>query len=180
MPSKQGRGNGKHRAANQRPGAQQQPSPVQSAPAHPEPGTESQAPITAPVELQNRLEATAAVGTQTVQQERAKYALDQVQAALGNNTNAKEFRSYASGFPAMIQMNGLGQAAAFYFSQGGTYRQLYDILSNWLMQQHQPYEGRDLLVGITDQNMQDYRLAQAEALLLLDWVKRFAKAYVRD
>lgn len=180
MPSKQGRGNGKHRAANQRPGAQQQPSPVQAAPARPEPGTESQVPITAPVGRQNRLEATVAVGTQTVQQERAKYALDQVQAALCNNTNAKEFRSYASGFPAMIQMNGLGQAVAFYFSQGGTYRQLYDILSNWLMQQHQPYEGRDLLAGITNQNMQDYRLAQAEALLLLDWVKRIAKAYVRD
>lgn len=119
---------------------------------------------------------------QMLQQERAKYALEQVQAAVSNSdVNGKEFKSYAAGLPAMIQMNGLGQAAAFYFSQGKTYRKLYEILSGWLTRAGQPYAGKpDLLAGITQQDMHDYRVAQAEALLLLDWVKKFAKAYVRE
>ena len=119
---------------------------------------------------------------QMLQQERAKYALEQVQAAVHNSDfNGKEFKSYAAGLPAMIQMNGLGQAAAFYFSQGKTYRKLYEILSGWLTRADQPYAGQtDLLAGITQQDMHDYRVAQAEALLLLDWVKKFAKAYVRE
>ena len=119
---------------------------------------------------------------QMLQQERAKYALEQVQAAVRNSeVNDKEFKSYAAGLPAMIQVNGLGQAAAFYFSQGKTYRKLYEILSCWLTRAGQPYAGKtDLLEGITQQDMHDYRVAQAEALLLLDWVKKFAKAYVRE
>lgn len=118
---------------------------------------------------------------QTLQQERAKHALEQVKAALAGGVNGKELRSYAARFPAMILMNGLGQAAAFYFSQGKTYRALYQVLSSWLTRRGQPYSGKtDLLEGITQHDMQAYRLAQVEALMLLDWVKKFAKAYVRD
>ena len=124
---------------------------------------------------------TPVTAPQTLQQQRAKHALEQVQAALNGGVNRKEFKSYASNLPAMIQMNGLGQAAAFYFSQGETYRKLYDILSGWLTQADQPYAGKEhLLAGITQQDMHAYRVAQAEALLLLDWVKRFAKAYERE
>jgi CRISPR-associated protein Cmr5 len=120
-------------------------------------------------------------GAQTLQQERARYALEQVKAALDSGVNGKEFKSYAASFPAMVQMNGLGQAAAFYFSQGETYRRLYDILSGWLTKENQPYEGQEnLLAGITELDMHRYRIAQAEALLLLDWIKRFAKAFVRE
>lgn len=113
---------------------------------------------------------------QTIQQERAKYALEKVQ----KTAKSSEFLSYASAMPAMIVMNGLGQTAAFYKSQGGVYHQLYELLSNWLSQQNQPYTGKDLLVGITQCNMQSYLLAQAEALALLDWVKKFAKAYMKE
>ena len=119
---------------------------------------------------------------QTMQQQRARYALEAVQTAIADeNVNNDELKSYASGLPAMIQMNGLGQAAAFYFSQGGTHQVLYDILSRWLTCASQPYgDSDDLLAGITTQDMHSYRVAQAEALLLLDWVKKFAKAYVRE
>ncbi len=118
---------------------------------------------------------------QTLQQQRAKYALEQVKAAKQNGTNEKEYKSYASALPAMIQMNGLGQAAAFCRSQGGTYGTLYTLLSRWLTARNQPYHGNaDLLAGITDGDMQSYRLAQAEAMMLLDWVKKFAKAYMGD
>lgn len=122
---------------------------------------------------------------QTMQQERAKHALTQVEAAKESGINQKEFRSYAASFPSMIRMNGLGQAAAFYRSKGAeenakgkAYRALYELLSGWLTKESQPYAGSDLLKGITSRDMHTYRLAEAEALLLLDWVKKFAKAYM--
>jgi len=118
---------------------------------------------------------------QTMQQQRARYALQQVETARQQGVDSREYKSYASGLSAMIQMNGLGQMAAFYYSQGGTHRQLYDLLSGWLTQPGQPYAGlNDLLQGITRRNMRTYLLAQAEALALLDWVKKFAKAYMED
>lgn len=120
---------------------------------------------------------------QTIQQERAKYALEQVQAA----AKSSEFLSYASAMPAMIVMNGLGQTAAFYRSKGTeknakgkAYLELYKLLSDWLKKEGNPYEEKELLEGITQCNMQSYLLAQAEALALLDWVKKFAKAYMKE
>ncbi len=117
-----------------------------------------------------------------MQQQRAAFALREVKKALDDpQTKKKEFNSYASSLPAMILMNGLGQAAAFYFSKGGTHHRLYDILSGWLISSGQPYEGEtSLLDGITSKDMYCYRVAQAEALLFLDWVKKFAKAYTRE
>ena len=121
---------------------------------------------------------------QTIQQQRAKYALKAVQDAAGNpQITPKEFKSYASSFPAMIHMNGLGQAAAFFYSKGEKYtehRALYNILSEWLKKKNQPYAGVDLLEGITQKDMETYRLAQMEALALMDWVKKFAKAFMED
>lgn len=131
---------------------------------------------------------------QTIQQQRARYALLKVQQAAGNpNISHKEFKSYASSLPAMIHMNGLGQAAAFFKSKGNSspeHAALYTLLSNWLCSHDnnpdvqafmpaQPYTGcTNLLEGITTRDMHAYRLAQAEAQALMDWVKKFAKAFM--
>lgn len=87
----------------------------------------------------------------------------------------------------MIKMNGLGQAAAFYCSKGKdedskaqAYDTLYKTLSTWLSKPGQPYEGLDLIKGITEKEMPSYMQAQAEALMFLDWLKKFAKAYMPD
>lgn len=119
---------------------------------------------------------------QTIQQERAKFALERVlKASHDRKVNGKEYKSYAAGLPAMIHMNGLGQAAAFYKAKGGTYGELYTLLSDWLIQTGQPYAGkRDLLAGITEADMHRYRQAQAEAQALMDWVKKFASAYMQE
>jgi CRISPR-associated protein Cmr5 len=122
---------------------------------------------------------------QTMQQRRAQYALRCVKEATqnyqANKIFLKEYKSYAAALPAMIHMNGLGQAVAFYRSKGGTHQELYKLLSVWLCQEGQPFAGRtDLLAGIVDSDMHVYRLAQAEAQALMDWVKKFAKAYMAD
>jgi CRISPR-associated protein Cmr5 len=119
---------------------------------------------------------------QTLQQERAQYALKAVQAKANTlkPNEQSEYKSYAAALPAMIHMNGLGQAAAFFKSKGGRHDDLYQLLSTWLCQSRQPFQGyQDMLEGITQNDMQTYRLAQAEAQALMDWVKKFAKAYMQ-
>ena len=121
---------------------------------------------------------------QTLQQQRAAYALKRVKAFKEEAHSQKEwteYKSYASALPAMIHMNGLGQAAAFFKSKGGMHQVLYQLLSDWLCENNKPFRlYDDLLTGITQEDMQTYRLAQAEAQALMDWVKKFAKAYLRE
>lgn len=143
---------------------------------------------------------------QTIQQQRAKYALDQVNAAAKDKSIHSEYKSYASNLPAMIHMNGLGQAVAFFKSKSApnkesanknpkekAYYLLYKTLSDWLCGKFemdnrpiQPYDkyrniqDADVLTGITKEDMHTYRLAQAEAQALMDWVKKFAKAFMTE
>ncbi|MCK4494224.1 MAG: type III-B CRISPR module-associated protein Cmr5, partial [Methylococcales bacterium] len=92
---------------------------------------------------------------QTIQQQRAKFALTEVQkAAFNTRIDNKEYKSYASSLPAMIHINGLGQAAAFFKSKGGTHKDLYNLLSDWLTKSEQPYaNSRDLMDDIVNNDM---------------------------
>jgi CRISPR-associated protein Cmr5 len=128
--------------------------------------------------------STATSGDQTLSQERAGFALKGVERIKGE-AFAGKFRSYAANLPPMIQMNGFGQALAFCRSKKGqsledqAYQALYELVSEWLGREGQPYAGLgDALVGVTTGSMSSYRLAQTEALALLEWVKRFASAYI--
>ena len=119
----------------------------------------------------------------TIQQARAKFALERIQ-ALPVTLKHNEFISYANGLPAMIHMNGLGQAMAFYklkSKEREPYEQLYQLVSDWLCNTGRPYQGQtDVLTGITQCDRQHYQLAQAEALVFMSWVKKFAKAFLAE
>lgn len=122
---------------------------------------------------------------QTMQQKRAAAALAAVQSHKDKSYSG-ELRSYLHALPAMIHMNGLGQAAAFIRGKGNgkgdkaaAHQASYELLSAWLCASGQPYDKHsDLLTGITKDDMHRYRLAQAEAQAYLDWVKKFAAAYL--
>lgn len=121
---------------------------------------------------------------QTIQQQRAAHALKKINGFPSGPEfleSRKRFKSYASALPAMIHMNGLGQTAAFCLSKGGEYKILYDLLSEWLTKPDQPYrDQKSLIDAITQCDMHAYRLAQAEAIALLEWVKKFADAFLSD
>jgi CRISPR-associated protein Cmr5 len=123
---------------------------------------------------------------QTMDQQRAKFALQGVQKAKAQlkPEECKEYHSHVSALPFMIHANGLGQAAAFYQSKAVKnldYKLIYQLLSDWLTKENQPFKGRtDLLDGITNSDMQAYIAAQAEAMVFINWVKRFAEAYMRE
>ena len=80
---------------------------------------------------------------QTIEQQRAKYALEKVKEFAekykGDKKTKEEYKSYASQLPVMICQNGLGQASAFYFSKGGTHKELYMLLSDWLCKENPIY-----------------------------------------
>ena len=125
---------------------------------------------------------------QTLQQQRAKHALEAVQklqkeleSMTRNDINGDKLKARASELPFMIHTNGLGQAAAFFKSKKDKdgYDHLYRILSSWLTSEGRPFAGhQDLMQAITSADMHLYRVAQAEAMHYMDWVKKFAKAYL--
>jgi CRISPR-associated protein Cmr5 len=119
---------------------------------------------------------------QTMQQQRAAFALERVKADLNETQNKSEYKSQASALPFMIHANGLGQTAAFYYSKGkGAHRQLYKLLSDWLTKESGVFNHQtDLLKAITETEMETYLLAQAEAMKLMEWVKKFATAYAGE
>ena len=121
----------------------------------------------------------------TPEQERARFALQHIQALRDEwqekLKEQKEFNSYASAMPFMIRANGLGQTAAFYRRKGTdhVYFRLYALLGAWLSQPQRPFEGKpDLLEAITQCDQETYLVAQIEALLFLDWVKKLASAFL--
>ena len=112
---------------------------------------------------------------QTIEQQRAKHELEEVNAWKGKGaSDQKELLSYVTGIPAMILMSGFGQNCAFYkANKKGNHAEVLNALENWLQK-------GDLMAFITESSAQDYRLAQAESLAYLNWLKKFAKAYLKD
>ncbi len=92
----------------------------------------------------------------------------------------KKLNSYIAGFGPMILMNGFGQACAFYLSsKEKEHQDVYKAMGEWLARRERPYEGQqDLMQAIVDNGASTYRLAQAEALAYLDWLKKFGKAFL--
>lgn len=133
--------------------------------------------------------------TQTLQQLRAQHALQSVKTleaevkrlekSLQKNAFSK-IKARASELPFMIHTSGLGPSLAFFKSKSGNgdsdcYGKLFDILESWLTEKKsdRPFKGKsDLMQAITENNFNTYRLAQAEAIQYMDWVKKFASAYL--
>ena len=124
----------------------------------------------------------------TMEQQRAAYALKKVKEYEKKPEKKQgEFKSYANKLPFMIHANGLGQALAFYRSKkaGDAHRDLFDVVSGWLLEEGQPFaqqpgiQDPDALTGLTTSSMTDYMAAQAEAIMLMTWVKKFARAFLK-
>jgi CRISPR-associated protein Cmr5 len=127
----------------------------------------------------------------TLEQERASDALGKIQAAerifAGDEENADKFASYVAGLPATILANGLGQAAATLLAkakgvQDNPHYRLYQYLEEWLCRDaaQAPYQqAKDLMTAIVNNNRQTYLHAQAEALAWLEWLKKFAIAFLK-
>lgn len=120
----------------------------------------------------------------SMDQERAEFALTKIQAILGgpDTSHKVEVRRYLNNLPALIRMNGLGQALAFFRMKGeGTaHDTIYRMVGVWLCDVGSKgrifSESADALSAITQSDMAHYMAAQNEALALLQWLKKFAVA----
>jgi len=119
---------------------------------------------------------------QTLQQERAKHALVQVKSWVGLGDSSK-LKARSSELPFMIHANGLGQAAAFFKSKKNKdgYDVVFAALQSWLRQKGCPLADRsDLMQAVVEADLHTYRMAQAESIQYMDWIKKFACAYLAD
>jgi CRISPR-associated protein Cmr5 len=117
---------------------------------------------------------------------RAKHALDAIENLPGRTPReVGNYRGYVEALPANILKSGLGQALAM--ERAGAdkdkgHRLLFGHMQDWLTTgwPNSPYrEGPDrLLRAIVDGGQPDYVRAQAEALAYLEWLKKFAVAFL--
>ncbi len=119
--------------------------------------------------------------SKTLAQRRAAHALGRIYAI--KDSDHGNYKSYVSSLPANILMSGLGQAAAtLRAGKKDAHRKLYDHLSSWLCggDEDSPYQQGDLLENITASSEEKYLHAQSEAIEYLEWLKKFAVAYLKD
>lgn len=124
---------------------------------------------------------------QSRDQLRAKHALAKIE-ELQKTAEAGKIKSAISGLPAMIHMNGLGHAFAFFLSDPKSFperKKIVDIVFDWLAKEGKVFAALDQnqltpLNAIAQVDMQTYQIAQQEAQAYLLWLKKFARALLTD
>lgn len=128
--------------------------------------------------------------TRNIQQQRAAYALDKVSQLKQTQPESvqKRFKAYSNSLPAMIQMNGVGQALAFAYQKSNGdkdenkgWKALLNVVSEWLLQREiwgKQSAGSNVIQILAAGSQKEYQLAQAEAQALLSWIKDFARAEI--
>ncbi|HHW39900.1 MAG TPA: type III-B CRISPR module-associated protein Cmr5 [Syntrophomonadaceae bacterium] len=127
---------------------------------------------------------------QTLEQKRAQHALNKVKQIERDYVEEKQemFVSYVENLPSMILTNGFGQAVAMLLAQARGDRSdahylLYSCLEEWLCRDEPqaPYRAEnDLMAAIVNCDRGTYLRAQAEALAWLEWMKKFAVAFLKN
>jgi CRISPR-associated protein Cmr5 len=127
------------------------------------------------------------MSTQTLAQRRARHALGLIQThEKAGKDSYKNYVSYVESLPAIILMNGLGQACATLLARAEgdlekPHGLLYADLHSWLCRADAaaPFpKAADLMQAITEREQCRYLHAQTEALAFLVWLKKFANAYL--
>jgi len=133
----------------------------------------------------------------SLEQERARYAWECIQRVKEERDIDLEgrYKSYARRASAHIQINGLGNALAFYKSKfeadlkkkGGSdlsaekkaYMLLYKHIDGW---KKEIRGNKDLLEWILDEKTSSLEVFRAtkEVIALLNWIRRFAEAELRE
>ncbi|RSK26558.1 type III-B CRISPR module-associated protein Cmr5 [Bacillus sp. HMF5848] len=115
---------------------------------------------------------------------RAAFAFREVKEYIEKNGQSSKFRSYIKKMPAMIQVNGLGQTLAFYYSNHSKekeYGDIYNIIGKWCsIQLSGLINSEDEFVEqVINLNSKSYKVVTVETLSLLNWMRRFADGMIR-
>lgn len=121
----------------------------------------------------------------TLEQERAAFAWERVK-LLEDLKEKADAGMYIRRLPAMTFANGLGQTLAFLLAKAAGEShdpaafEVYKILADWLIRHRRIYSGEpeDLIKTIAESDRYQYQLAQEEVWALLNWLKKFADAFL--
>ncbi len=114
-----------------------------------------------------------AVLTESLEQQRAKFAWERVQ---GCN---KKYMNLAKAAPALIMNNGLMQALAFYQAKGEVHHlTLNRHLCDWLLKRDIVAQAdfASVMAVLHGADATTFRRATEETLALLKWIRQFAAA----
>lgn len=122
---------------------------------------------------------------ENIQQERAKFAIEQLEKISSNQVIDKDTATFIVGTPNMILSNGIGQTMAFLLAKNDKEKKVYRILKNWICKKYAN-------LGFTDKSDMDfiktfctlkqdkYLEIQRECLRLCEWLKRYARAFQEE
>lgn len=122
---------------------------------------------------------------ENMQQERAKFAIEQLEKISINQVIDKDTATFIVGMPNMILSNGIGQTMAFLLAKNDKEKKVYKILKNWICKKYAN-------LGFTDKSDMDfiktfctlkqdkYLEIQRECLRLCEWLKRYARAFQEE
>lgn len=118
----------------------------------------------------------------TKEQQRAAYALSMINTQFNGHVD-EETANFIVGTPTMILTNGLGQSLAFLVSKNESekHRKAFQILCGWLRQEvpalSRAAGDMQFLNAFAALEQDAYLHAQHEALAVLAWLKRYARAF---
>jgi len=123
---------------------------------------------------------------QTKEQQRAAFALKQVEQVYCIPVK-EDTANFVVGVPTMILTDGLGQSLAFLLSkqkpgEPNKHTKTFGIIKDWLQQQGingLTARGNDLdfIKQFSALEQNNYLRAQQEALAMLQWLKRYVRAF---
>lgn len=131
-------------------------------------------------------------------QKRAKFALDKVNDIITpnskySNVNNKNFKSFAAGAPTLILQNGLAQALAFWAAKVKSNdtvtneKYILHVITSWFSDAENPLhfskdnlDNFTFIKNILGKDQSEYLAIQRETLALLEWVKRYANAFLSE
>ena len=123
---------------------------------------------------------------QTKQQQRAEFALKSLEEFKGSGVK-KEYSQFIVGMPNMILSNGLGQSLAFLKAKSSKKERafVFKVLKDYLQKEYySDFEGVsddfEFLGKINSISQSTYIKMQEEVLKMLEWLKRYARAFEND
>ena len=120
--------------------------------------------------------------SQTIEHQRAAHALNAVMTVASPSVEKKKqqaYRSAARSLPAHLMIQGIGQTLAMLATEDAPVCGLYLTLQDWLTRTGGPLAPeKDVLIAITIMDQNHYIAAQAEAVKLAGWLKKFAAALI--
>lgn len=122
----------------------------------------------------------------TLSQERADFALKKVL----EKTKEEKFANFSAGAPSVILQNGFGQAMAFWYAKANDkkgdnneHKIMTDIIEEWSRKRFpglfREGDSQRFLEDLMNMEQRHYHKVQNETIKLLEWVKRFANAFIK-